>query len=417
MAKVVVVGGGVIGLCSAWFLAKAGYAVTVIDSAPEGNHGCSWGNAGMIVPSHFVPLAAPGMVQMGMKMMLDPKGALRFDLAGDRGLLGWSKQFMGFCTKEHVDRYAPLILDLNLKSRELYEQLSEEFGDAFGFRKSGVIQVCREEKTLDHESELIAVASEMGLSARQLSSAEVNELAGEAEVRSVGGVFFEEDAMLTPGLFLDALRERLKTVGVDFEFAETVTGWNKSGGRVIGAEIGDQVIEGDEFVVAGGVGSKDLLSTLGLDLPMMPGKGYSFSVGTPPQQLATPLLLVEARVAVTPMAHGIRFGGTMELGDWSSENRERRIEAIRGSVPGYMPGFAGAMNGELSDKWSGHRPCLPDGLPAIGRLGLWPNVSVATGHAMMGVSLGPITGKLVSELVTGTRTSVPVHSLSPERFA
>lgn len=414
--KVVVIGGGVVGLCSAWYLRKAGAEVTVLERGELGQHGCSWGNAGLIVPSHFVPLAAPGMVGMGLKMMLDPRGPFAFNPLADRSLLGWARKFVGFATATHVDRSGPLIRDLNLFSKRCYEELRGDFGETFAFEKTGLVMLCRRAETFVHEAHMAEEAREMGLSAEVWGPDELGSQGLGTEVKAAGGVYFADDGHLTPGVFLDQMRAKLVERGVEILGGRTATGFAVSHGRVAGVKCGDEVFEADRVVLAAGTWSKGLAELAGLDLPLVPGKGYSFTVKDPPDALRLPFLLVEARVAVTPMEGGVRFAGTMELGSWTERVSQGRLAGIRGAIPAYMPRFGREVLEGAKDVWSGLRPCLPDGLPAIGEVAPGSNLFVATGHAMMGLSLGPGTGRLVADLIFGRKPDVPVHALSPSRF-
>ena len=414
--RVVIVGGGVVGLCSAYYARKQGFEVTVLEREEEAHHGCSWGNAGLIVPSHFVPLAAPGMVGMGLKMMLDSKSPFSFNLLGDWSLLGWAKQFAGFANSEHVWRTAPLIRDLNLVSKKGFEELGGVLGDSFGFQKSGLVVHCLREETWRHEQANVAAAQEMGLEAEIWTQEML--AAKETGVRSgaCGAVFFADDGMITPGLFLDALTKRLKEDGVEIRYGQTAEDWVVRGGRVAGVRTGADEVTGDEFVLASGTWSRGLAEKFGLDLPLVPGKGYSFSVEGGESTPKYPALLVEARVAVTPMTHGVRFAGTMELGSWSGKVKPGRLAGIKRSIPKYLTDFTADRLKQTAPVWGGLRPCLPDGLPAIGRISEQSNLVIATGHAMMGLSLGPVTGRLVGELLARKKPILPVHALAPGRF-
>jgi D-amino-acid dehydrogenase len=173
----------------------------------------------------------------------------------------------------------------------------------------------------------------------------------------------------------------------------------------------------DEIVLAGGSWSPEMVRDLGLRLPIQAAKGYSFMAPHLVGKLTVPLLLADARVAVTPLAEGIRFAGTLEMTGLDLSVNQRRVAAIRHAVPDYLPEF------DLTEKpisqtgiWAGLRPCSPDGLPIIGRDARVGNLILATGHAMMGISLAPLTGQLVAEIVTGAPRSIALPLLSPTRF-
>lgn len=390
--------------------------MTVIERESADHHGCSWGNAGLLVPSHFVPLAAPGMVGMGIRMMFDPSGPFAFNLLGDKYLAGWAKQFMGFANARHVDRSAPILRDLNLLSKQCYVELSKEWGDGFGLDRSGLMVVCESEETLRHESEIVEVAHGLGLGAEVWDGDKIGSEEPGLEIRAAGAVYFKDDGMLTPGPFLAKLREEVMAGGGTILSGTEATGFRVEHGLMKAVRTSGEEVEGDEFVLAAGSWSRDLATMVGLEIPMVPGKGNSFTVTQPPAKMRRPMLLQEARVAVTPMMHGVRFAGTMELGSWGEKPNMRRVGGMRKSISRVMPQFRREVLDKSEDLWAGLRPCSPDGLPIVGRVGPDANLTVATGHAMMGLSLGPATGLLVSQVLSGADTALPLRAFSPHRF-
>ena len=232
-----------------------------------------------------------------------------------------------------------------------------------------------------------------------------------------GGAFFPRDAHLNPGRLLASLRGFLEQAGVSILTQTAVLGLAENGGRIASVSTTKGTFTADEIVLAGGSWSPQLVRDLGMRLPIQAAKGYSFMAPDLAGKLAMPLLLTDARVAVTPLAQGIRFAGTLEMTGLDVAVNQRRVAAMRRAVPDYLPEF------ELSDEdvgetavWAGLRPCSPDGLPIIGRDAKFGNLILATGHAMMGVSLAPITGKLVAEIVAGEASSIELASLSLSRF-
>jgi D-amino-acid dehydrogenase len=230
-----------------------------------------------------------------------------------------------------------------------------------------------------------------------------------------------------------ALQAHLVELGVSFRWRAPVDGLAVEGDRVTGVRVTEAVegaapdalagasyrrttIEADEVVLAAGVWSDGLARDVGLRLPLRAGKGYSVTLSDPPERPSTPALLSEGRVAITPLASGVRFGGTMEITGVREGVSASRMRGIVKSVLRAFPAFtAEAFAG--APVWYGFRPCSPDGLPYLGRGGRLSNLIVATGHAMMGVSLAPVTGRLVGELLEGKRPSLPLEALSPDRYA
>jgi D-amino-acid dehydrogenase len=213
-----------------------------------------------------------------------------------------------------------------------------------------------------------------------------------------------------------ALRERVVAGGVLVETGVPVTDWRTGNGKVQAAVTSAGEHEADAFVLAAGSWSTGLARRLGLEVPMLPGKGLSLTLKRLPRPVTTPSILTEARVAVTPLGDGLRFGGTMELGGLDHHIDAARVRGIVKSVARYFPDIGPDAFADVRP-WCGLRPCSPDGLPYVGPFRGFPNLVAATGHAMMGVSLGPITGRVVAEIVAGETPSLPIEALRPDRFS
>lgn len=414
--RIAIVGGGVIGLCTAYYAAERGHRVTVFDCASEADRGCSYGNAGMITPSHFVPLAAPGAIRLALKWMWNPESPFYMKPRLDRRLMEWAWRFRQAATAAHVNESAPLLLQLNLAGRGCFEQLAAEWGDAFGLTPKGIIMICNTEEGLEHEIATAMTGRGLGLPVETLDAKQLAAMEPGLSMRAAGGVYFPIDAYLTPDRFMAALIERLRERGVDLAWNTAVTGFHMAAGHIDGVMTSRGMVEADEFVICGGAWTADIARQLKLRLPMQAGKGYSITLPTPRKQPAHAMILSEARVAVTPMGSALRFGGTMEITGTDLSINPARVRGIIKAVSNYLPDFT-ADDFQRVQPWAGLRPCSPDGLPYIGRFQSFDNLSVAAGHAMMGLSLGPITGKLISELLSGAAPSIPIERLSPDRYA
>jgi D-amino-acid dehydrogenase len=413
--SVVIIGGGVIGLCAAHYALQTGHDVTILERGALGHDCCSLGNAGMVVPSHFIPLAAPGMIAYGLRQLGNPESpfALRPRLSTD--LLRWGWEFWRASTPARVERAAPLLRDLNLMSRTLFEEMEDAADNEFGLVKRGLLELCKSEERLHEEAKVAERACHLGVPAQILTPAEAAALDPGVRMDVAGAVYFPKDCHLSPMRLIAALERRVQQAGGRLVYSAEVTGWRTGASRVHAAMTNAGEYPADEFVLAGGAWSAETVRGLALRLPMQAGKGYSVTLEKPRQLPEICSLLVEARVAVTPMGSALRFGGTMEIaGNDLSVNR-RRVEGIFQSIPRYLPDFS-ADDFRGLPVWSGLRPCSPDGLPYIGRFGRYRNLVVATGHAMMGVSLAPVTGKLVGELLSDQPPSLDIALLSPDRF-
>jgi D-amino-acid dehydrogenase len=414
MARVVVIGGGVIGVCAAWYLGHDGHAVTLLDRA-DVCAGSSYGNAGLIVPSHSVPLAAPGVLWKGLRWMLDPESPFYIKPRLDRDLLAWLWKFRGACTAEHVARAVPVLRDLGLASLGLYRELAAIDGLHSGFEQRGVLAVYRTAAGFAearHEADLLA---RNGLRVETLDAGAARLAEPSLGPAVIGALRFPDDAQLVPDAFVTGLARAAAARGVRIRPATEVLGFETRGRRVHAVETTRGPIEADEVVLAAGAWSASLARGLGLRLPIQPAKGYSVTCERPAGGPAVPLLLGEAKMAITPMGDRLRFAGTLELAGLDLTIDRRRVEAVRRAAGAFLKG--GVDDLPLVEIWRGLRPCTPDGLPIVGRPARLDNLILATGHAMIGVSLGPVTGKLVAQLAAGAPPLVDLAPLRPERFS
>ncbi len=414
--KIVIVGAGVIGLCTAYYCAKRGHRVTVIDRNPEQRDGCSFGNAGMIVPSHFVPLAAPGMVALGLKWMWNPESPFYIKPRLDWDLLNWGFKFWRAATASRVERAAPLLRDLSFASRACFEELAALPNGDFGLTKRGLLMLCKTQHALDDEGKFAARANALGVPAEVLTAEQTAALDPGVTMDVAGSVYFPKDAHLSPNRFMAALKAQCDALGVQFQWATEISGFNRDGRCLIEVETSKNNFTADEFVLCGGSWSPVLASELGLRIPMQAGKGYSLTLRDPRQLPQLCSIFTEARIAVTPMGDSLRIGGTMEIAGLNEDINPVRLQGIIKAVPRYFPNFT-ARDFAGVQPWRGLRPCSPDGLPYLGRTAKFSNLTLATGHAMMGLSLGPITGKTTAELLSGEETSFDLRLLNPDRYA
>ena len=413
---ILIVGGGVIGLSIAYYALQKGCRVTLLERGEPAHDSCSLGNAGMITPSHFIPLAAPGMVGLGLRMLFNPEGPFAIRPRLDPELIAWAWKFTRAATPAHVSRSAPLLLQLNLLSRRLYAEFAAQTGAGFGLAQRGLLMLCKTEKALHEESKAARMAEELGLPVEVLDSAQTAKRDPGIQMDIAGAVYFPQDCHLAPQQFVAALTSLLEAGGADIRYRAEVSGFQAGAGEIQAARTAQGEITADEYVLAGGAWSPQIARDLpGIRLPLQAGKGYSLTLPAPKRLPELCSILLEARVAVTPMGGTLRFAGTMEIGGLDTAVNPRRVEGIRKSVPRYLPEF---QYNDFRDApvWSGLRPCSPDGLPYIGRFGNYRNLSVATGHAMMGLSLGPVTGLLLREILTGEPPSLAIAALSPDRY-
>ena len=412
---VLVIGGGVVGLCAALYCARRGWRVTLAERNGESRDGCSFQNAGIVVPSHFVPLAAPGMVALGLKWMCNPRSPFYIKPRASWNLLDWLLKFWRAANAEHVRRAAPVLRDLAHASRGCYEELAAPEND-FGFAKSGTLMLCRTRHALDEETRTAEHARTLGIQADVLDAGETAALDPGVRMDISGSVHYPGDCRVAPDRLVAGLQRRAAEAGATLAWNTGVTGWRIEDGRIRAAvSSAGAEIEADEFVLCAGSWSPQLARGLGLKLVMQAGKGYSLTLPRPPGLPRFCAILTEARVAVTPLAPALRFAGTMEIAGLNEDVNPIRVRGIVDAAPRYYPDLRPA-DFEGIRPWCGLRPCSPDGLPYIGRTARCANLVVATGHAMMGITLGPVTGRIAADILSGEEPGMDLALLSPDRY-
>ncbi|GAB5398846.1 MAG: FAD-dependent oxidoreductase [Aureisphaera sp.] len=410
--KIVVIGGGIIGLCTAYYLHKGGHEVIVVDKSKM-NEGASYVNAGYITPSHIIPLSAPGMITKGLKWMLNPASPFYIKPRLDKEFLKWGWAFKKSATKSKMEQAIPVIKDINLLSRELYEEMKSTSDFTFHYERNGLLMLCKSEKALEEEWQVGNRAISEGLNVTRLTKSETQQYEPEIDLDIAGSVYFDCDAHMTPSEFMGGMKDYLKKEGVTFYIQEEVKDINFSEAIISGVITSKRTITCDEVVLAAGSWSPMLVQKLGLSIPIQAGKGYRINVNRP-TGIRTPAVLVESKVAVTPMNGFTRFAGTMEIGGINHRINPVRVDAIAQSASKYYSGLTITPQ-EKQSAACGLRPCTPDGLPYIGRSSKCNNLTVATGHAMMGWSLGPATGKLISEIIDSKKVSLDLTPFNPDR--
>jgi D-amino-acid dehydrogenase len=411
-SRVVVIGGGVVGVSSAYYLAREGSEVTLVDRG-EVCAGSSYGNAGLIVPSHVVPLAAPGVWWQGLKWMLNAESPFYIKPRLDRELARWLWRFRSACSPARMRRAMPLLRRLSVESLALYRELAEKGGFDFGFRQSGSMTVFFTPEGLAHGRDEARLLGQAGVTVEVLDGPAARAAEPALKPGVVGALLCPEDALLVPDRFVKGLAQLAASLGVRVATGSEVIGFRRAGDRITGVETTRGPLEADTVVLAAGAWSPEIGRVLGIHVPIQPAKGYSLTYRRPARGPAIPLLPAEGRFSVTPMGEFLRFGGTLELAGMDLSVNQRRVEALRRNA---LRCIEGAEALELLEIWRGLRPCTPDGLPLVGRSRRFENLVLAAGHAMVGMSLGPVTGQLVARLVAGVAPAPDLRLLDPDRF-
>lgn len=414
-ADVLVIGGGVVGLCSAHFLAERGRHVTVVERRRVGA-GASEGNAGIICPSESIPLSAPGVITKALKWMFDGSSPFYIKPRLDPALIGWLWRFARSCNRSHVSRSVPLLCALHTRSRELYEQFAARPGFDFGYHHKGLLKLAVTTQGLKECVNQVTIHREAGMDAVALDAVQVGDRLGGLTSPAIGGSFLADDAHITPLAFVDNLAADLQQRGMAIHGETEVLGFERSAGRISSVRTTQGTFNVEAVVLAAGSWSPPFARELGLSLPIQPAKGYSVMVPRPKDHPEQPIQLQEAKVIATPMGDRLRIAGTLELAGMNEAINHRRVQAILNATARFLPSLdIGRL--PILQVWRGLRPCTPDGLPFLGHLPNLDNAIVAAGHAMIGMSLGPVTGELVGQLLDGQAPQTDIHLLRPNRFA
>lgn len=412
MKNCIIIGGGIIGLSTAYYLQKEGCKVTVIDKS-DITSGASFVNAGYVTPSHIISLAHPGIITQGIKWMFNPSSPFYVKPRLDSDFLKWVWAFKKSSTKAKVEKAIPVIKDINVLSRDLYAELKTSNEFDFHYDRKGLLMCYKTDVAGESEWKVGQRAIQEGLKVENLSKSDLDKLEPNANLDVKGAVYYHSDAHMTPNQFMPQMVSHLKSKGVTFLINEEVEDISFLAGKITEIKTNKQLLTADEFVLASGSWSSFLAKKMGLKIPIQAGKGYRINVERE-TGITIPAILMEAKAAVTPMNGFTRFAGTMEIGGINHKINPVRVKAIAKAASDYYNGLE--INQQEMDTAScGLRPCSPDGLPYIGKTSKFSNFTIATGHAMMGWSLGPATGKLVTEVITGKKPSLDLEPFHPDR--
>ncbi|MUP46571.1 FAD-dependent oxidoreductase [Gramella sp. BOM4] len=408
----VIVGGGIIGLFTAYYLFKDGHKVTILDKGGM-NGGASFVNAGYITPSHIIPLSSPGIITKGLKWMLNNRSPFYVKPRLDNNFLKWAWSFKKSSTQSHVNRAIPILKDISFFSRELYEDLKRSQDFAFTYERNGLLMCFKTARGEEEEAKIADIASNEGMKIRHISAKELNEQFPKANYKVKGAFFYDTDAHMTPDEFMKQMRAFLEANGVRIIKNASVSDFEVSGNRLTAVKTREKSFQADEVILASGTWTPEMARKLNLSVSIEAGKGYSFNIYRD-IGVVLPSVLTEAKVAVTPMNGFTRFAGTMELGGINDVINPIRVEAIADAAENHFNDLKITSEEKIGAR-AGLRPCSPDGLPYIGRSRKWKNLSIGAGHSMIGWSLGPATGKLISEVIACKKPSIALEPFSPDR--
>lgn len=416
--KVIVLGGGVVGVSTAWYLSKAGCDVTVLERQEGVALETSFGNAGQISPGYSAPWAAPGIPLKAVKWLFQRHAPLAVQPDGSLYQMQWIAKMLANCNEKAYAINKSRMMRLAEYSRDKIKELRADIGIQYEGRQGGTLQLFRSQAQLDAMSKDIAVLKECGVDYNVLDPdgcARVEPALAKVKHKLTGGLQLPNDETGDCNLFTDDLAKKAAENGVKFLFGQQISGFLHDGKKITGVKVGKDVHTADHYVVALGSYSRDLVQELGIDIPVYPVKGYSLTVPiTNSDGAPTSTILDETyKVAITRFDDRIRVGGMAELSGYNLELNPRRRETLEMVVGDLYP-----EGGDIpaATFWTGLRPMTPDGTPIIGGT-RFSNLSLNTGHGTLGWTMSAGSGKVLADLITGTKPEISVDGLSVQRYA
>lgn len=412
--RVLVVGAGHIGIACAHYLHRDGYDVTVIDRASVGG-ACSYANCGFLVPSHVLPLTEPGAIRTGLKSLFQPRAAFRVKPQLRLALYRWMFEFGRRCTHRQMLKAGAVLNDILTASMIEYGQLLNDPSMQCEWHDDGMLFVFRTDEALqDFGRTDTMLASEFGLAARHIDGSELPDFEPALLEGLAGAYYYEDDGHLRPDRLNTAWSQRLQEGGVAFIEYCGVESVKKTGDQISGLQTSQGLMKADRYVFATGAWSREFEDALGCSIPVEPGKGYSVTMTQPEIMPGYPMLMPEKHIGISPFDSGYRIASMMEFSGFDDSIPRSRIEQLRDSARPYLKTPVGPVE---EDTWYGWRPMTWDSLPIIGRVPKLSNALLATGHNMLGLSLAPMTGKAIADLVAERPSDLPLDALSPARFS
>jgi D-amino-acid dehydrogenase len=411
--QVIIIGGGVIGAACAHYLVKSGWQVRIIDRGGFGQ-GCSHGNCGFVCPSHVLPLAGPGAIGRTFRALFQPNSPLSIKPRLDPSLWSWLWRFVRRCNLQDMLAAGRAIQALLRSSRTLYDDLFQTERLEAEWETRGLLFVFLTSEAMDHYAETDRLLREnFDLGATRYDGQALIDLEPALKHGLAGGWHYLTDGHLRPDKLLASWRNWLSKNGVAFHENCEFKGFIRHENRAVAVRTSVGEMSADAFVVAAGAWTPLLNHDLGCRIPIQPGKGYSITMPRPKLCPVIPLIFEEHRVAVTPLQSGYRLGSIMEFAGYDTTLNPRRLDLLRAGAGHYLQEPTAEP---ILESWYGWRPMTYDSLPIIGPSPALPNVYVAAGHNMLGLSMAPATGKLIAELLNDQTPHIDPGPYSPGRF-
>ncbi len=409
---IIVIGGGIIGVSSAYYLAKQGRSVLLLEKDNIAA-GSSYGNAGLIANGFAIPLAAPGVPRQGLKWLFDATSPFYIKPRLKLDLLNWLWRFTRACNEKQMRQSIGVLLSLGQASFDLFDELLAQEDVDFGYSRRGRLILFTSDAGFEHWASDVALIREFGVEVSLLDAEGVRQIEPNVLPAVRHGIYCADYAHVIPDRFVREMARLAKELGVEIKTGTAVTGFEISGRQISAVVTSEGSFASRQVVLAAGAWSPVVARSLKLRLPIQPAKGYSLTYKMPPTGPRLPLSLAERKVAVTPMGERLRFTSTLELSGFDASISPHRLAGIRQSVQAYLPGME-ALEDETV--WYGYRPATPDDLPIIGPSHQYDNLILATGHGTLGMTYGLVTGKLVSQIAAGEQPLLDISPLSAARY-
>ncbi len=409
---IIIIGGGVVGVCAAYELASAGAPVTLLERGAIAGE-ASWGNAGQMAIGH-PPIPRPGLAVQALKWMFDPQSPLHISPSAGWSMLPWLWEFWRACSAARLAKSMVTLAEMGRQTKPLFDEYIEREAIACDYRHAGIMDVFRTEGGAAGGRKFVEFMQGYGFDAHWLDGAEVEKREPAFRKGVVGAALNAESTSLDPAKFVEGLAAGATKHGATLRANAPVRTIDIVDGAVHAVVLEDgERIESSRVVLAAGIWSSSMARTIGVRIPMQAGKGYHRDIEQDGPRLTTPCVLAERFVACTPIENRLRLAGTLEFTGVNNIMRPARLEALSNAAHEYLTGVDGK---EPITEWCGLRPCPADGMPIIGWAPRVKGLCVATGHSMLGMTLGPVTGRLVRQLVLGEPLTMDMAPLSADRF-
>ncbi|MBN19085.1 MAG: FAD-dependent oxidoreductase [Chloroflexi bacterium] len=408
---VIVIGGGIIGICASYYLQKSGKKVVLLEQNQVGT-GSSYGNTGWIVPSHSIPIKSPGTLQT-LKWLLNPKSPFYIKPTFNIDLWDWLIKFRKYSSSSNIENRISLSTKLSQESLNLYKEIIQSENIHCEFEQKGIIQLHNDERSFEEgvkDAELLRLN---GIKSNILIQKELKLIEPSIKSNIYGGIHFINDAYLNPFTTVSSLANIfIKNGGIIYPNTQ-VEDLHINGNKITSISTNKGIYTSKYIVLATGAWSSKLMKKIGVNLPIQPAKGYSISFKNTKNTPTRPLILSETRVGISPFNNYFRAAGTLELSGLNLKIAPKRIESIKKAIHSYIDID---LKNSSEDIWCGMRPLSPDGLPLIGLTSKIDNLMISTGHSTTGVTLAAVTGKIIQQLIDSQKPLIDIEKLSPNRF-